>query len=76
MVIGIGEKENHSVKVTSPTGPLTYNATDQSQEVVLRRTQSFEADEKYAVLFNHHCSFSLIDFFIVLLVFKIAACVL
>ena len=40
------------MKVTSPTGHLTHNATDQSQEVVLRRTQSFEADEKYVIIFN------------------------
>lgn len=46
LTLRIGEKENQTVKVTSPTGPATRSVADQTQEVVLRRTQSFEADEK------------------------------
>ncbi|XP_075228730.1 myosin binding subunit isoform X3 [Lycorma delicatula] len=41
----IGEKEVLN-KVTSPTGPPPRNITDTTSEVSLRRTQSFEADEK------------------------------
>jgi hypothetical protein len=42
---GIGEKENVSHRATTPTGADTHNIAD-TPEVVLRRTQSFEADEK------------------------------
>jgi len=42
---GIGEKENVYHKATTPTGADSQNSAD-TPEVVLRRTQSFEADEK------------------------------
>jgi hypothetical protein len=44
-VSGIGEKDNVSHKATTPTGAGSQNSAD-TTEVVLRRTQSFEADEK------------------------------
>jgi hypothetical protein len=43
--LGIGEKENLSHKATTPVGADSRNSAD-TPEVVLRRTQSFEADEK------------------------------
>jgi hypothetical protein len=44
-VSGIGEKDNVSHKAMTPTGADSPNSAD-ATEVVLRRTQSFEADEK------------------------------
>ena len=44
-VSGIGEKDNVSHKAVTPTGADSPNSAD-TTEVVLRRTQSFEADEK------------------------------
>ena len=44
-VLGIGEKDSVSQKATTPTGADSPNSAD-ATEVVLRRTQSFEADEK------------------------------
>lgn len=41
---GIGEKDNLSHKATTPTAAAADSAD--TTEVVLRRTQSFEADEK------------------------------
>jgi hypothetical protein len=43
--LGIGEKENSSHKATTSIGADSRNSVD-TPEVVLRRTQSFEADEK------------------------------
>jgi hypothetical protein len=42
---GIGEKDYVSHRATTPTGADNRNIAD-TPEVVLRRTQSFEADEK------------------------------
>jgi hypothetical protein len=44
-VSGIGEKDSVSHKAVTPTGAESQNIAD-TTEVVLRRTQSFEADEK------------------------------
>jgi hypothetical protein len=44
-VSGIGEKDNVSHKAVTPHGADSPNSAD-TTEVVLRRTQSFEADEK------------------------------
>ena len=44
-VSGIGEKDNMSHTAMTPTGAVSQNSAD-TTEVVLRRTQSFEADEK------------------------------
>jgi hypothetical protein len=43
--IGEKEKENVSYRATTPTEADNRNIAD-TPEVVLRRTQSFEADEK------------------------------
>jgi len=45
LVSGIGEKDNVSHKAVTPPGADNPNSAD-TTEVVLRRTQSFEADEK------------------------------
>jgi hypothetical protein len=44
-ISGIGEKDYVSHRATTPTGADSRNIAD-TPEVVLRRTQSFEADEK------------------------------
>ncbi|XP_069686584.1 protein phosphatase 1 regulatory subunit 12A-like isoform X3 [Periplaneta americana] len=46
LTLRIGEKEAVSHKATTPPGAETRNSSD-TPEVVLRRTHSFEADEKF-----------------------------
>ncbi|XP_021915295.1 protein phosphatase 1 regulatory subunit 12A isoform X3 [Zootermopsis nevadensis] len=46
LYLRIGEKDNSSHKATTPVGADSRNIVD-TPEVVLRRTQSFEADEKF-----------------------------
>nr|CAD7197810.1 unnamed protein product [Timema douglasi] len=46
LTLRIGERESPSPKATTPTGAANRISAD-TPEVVLRRTQSFEADEKF-----------------------------